>query len=103
MKVAILIFDGMTALDAVGPYEVLSRLPDVEITMVASTRGPKRSDLGSIAVEADATLAEMPRADVLIVSGGTKGVAAAIKDTALLDWIRSVHSTSTWTTSRTLD
>ena len=99
MNVAILIFDGMTALDAVGPYEVLSRLPDVDVRMVASSLGPKRSDLGSLAIEADATLADVPSADVLVIAGGSSGVAKTIEDTAVLDWIRAVHSTSIWTTS----
>lgn len=99
MEVAILIFDGMTILDAVGPYEVLSRLPDVGVTMVATERGSKRSDLDSLAIETDALLSETPRPDVVIVAGGTRGVAAAVKDAAILDWVRSAHETSMFTTS----
>ena len=99
MDIAILVFDGMTVLDAVGPYEVLSRLPDVDVAMVATERGPKRSDLDSLAIEADALLSEIRRPDVVIVAGGTRGVASAIQDEAILEWVRSVHETSTFTAS----
>lgn len=99
MQVAILIFDGMTALDAVGPYEVLSRLPDVDVTLVATQRGPKRSDLGTLAVEADARLDEVERPDVVVVAGGSRGVADVIRDPSILDWLRRVHPTTRWTAS----
>lgn len=99
MEVAILVFDGMTVLDAVGPYEVLSRLPEVDVTMVGTVCGPKRSDLGSLAIEADALLTDTPRPEVVVVAGGTRGVAAAIKDPAILEWLRSVHETSIFTAS----
>ena len=60
MQIAILIYDRLTALDAVGPYEVLSRLPDAELTFVAEEPGPKRTDTGRLALLADASLAEPP-------------------------------------------
>jgi len=99
MEVAILIFDGMTALDAVGPYEVLSRLPTVDVKMVATSLGVKRSDLGSLAISADVLISDVPRPDVVVIAGGTGGIAAGIKDEAILEWVRSVHETSIWTTS----
>jgi len=77
VDIAILVFDGMTVLDAVGPYEVLSRLPSVDVTMVGTERGPKRSDLDSLAIEADALLSETPRPDVVILAGGSCGVELA--------------------------
>jgi transcriptional regulator GlxA family with amidase domain len=98
MDIAILLFDRLTALDAVGPYEVLSRLPDANLTFVATTAGPKRTDTGSLALIADATLADVPRPDILLVPGGP-GQVEAEKDEAVLDWLRTAHETTTWTTS----
>jgi putative intracellular protease/amidase len=54
MNIAILLFDRLTALDAVGPYEVLSRLPGVTVTFVAEEPGPKRTDTGMLALTAPA-------------------------------------------------
>ena len=54
--IAILLFDRLAALDAVGPYEVLSRLPGAKVTFVAEQAGPKRTDTGQLALTADASL-----------------------------------------------
>jgi transcriptional regulator GlxA family with amidase domain len=99
VQVALFIFDGMTALDAVGPYEVLSRLPDVDVRTVSKTLGPKRSDLGSLAIEADALISDLPHPDIVLVSGGSRGVAESVRDPAILDWLRIAHETTTWTAS----
>ena len=64
MRIAILIFDRLTALDAVGPYEVLSRLPGAELRFVAKEAGVKRTDTGALGLEADLALAELPDPDV---------------------------------------
>jgi transcriptional regulator GlxA family with amidase domain len=98
MDIAILLFDRLTALDAVGPYEVLSRLPGANLTFVATEAGPKRTDTKALALVADATLAELPHPDILLVPGGP-GQAEAEKDEAVLDWLRTAHETTTWTTS----
>ena len=98
MDIAILLFDRLTALDAVGPYEVLARLPDANVTFVATEAGPKRTDTGALALVADATLAELPHPDIVLVPGGP-GQAEAEKDDAVLDWLRAAHETTTWTTS----
>ncbi|MGH7896421.1 MAG: DJ-1/PfpI family protein [Candidatus Binatia bacterium] len=98
MKIAILLFEGFTALDAIGPYEVLRLLPGAEIQFVAATAGPKRTDQGSLAVVADHGLSSVPSADVLVVPGGP-GQEAAREDPAVLDWVRLIHATSQWTTS----
>ncbi len=97
-KIAILIFDRLTALDAVGPYEVLSRLPDTELTFVAEEAGPKRTDTGSLALYADATLAELPDPHVVVVPGGP-GQAALMEDGPVHEWLRAAHAGSTWTAS----
>ncbi len=98
MQIAILIYDRLTALDAVGPYEVLSRLPDAELTFVAQEAGPKRTDTGRLALLADASLEEIDHPDIVLVPGGP-GQAALMEDGPVHEWLRAVHDTSTWTTS----
>ncbi|MEU2623702.1 DJ-1/PfpI family protein [Streptomyces sp. NPDC007157] len=98
MQFAIVLYDRFTALDAVGPYETLGRLPDSEVVFVAERTGPVRNDHGNLALIADRTLAEVPRPDVLVVPGGP-GQTPQMANEALLDWIRTADATSTWTTS----
>ena len=98
MQIAILIFDKLTALDAIGPYEVLSRLPDAELAFVAKEAGPKRSDTGALGLSADRSLAELPSPEILLVPGG-EGNRALLADEEVLDWVRTAHESSTWTTS----
>jgi transcriptional regulator GlxA family with amidase domain len=98
MQIAIPVFDRMTALDAIGPYEVLSRIPGAKVTFVASETGPKRADTDMLSVHADATLADIPDPDVILIGGGY-GSRALMKDQEMLDWVRTAHETSQWTTS----
>ena len=98
MEIAIPIFDRLTALDAVGPYEVLSRLPDARVRFVAQEPGPKQTETGMLSLTAEAALEDVPSPDVLVVPGGF-GTRPLMKDEAMLDWIRGVHETSQWTTS----
>ena len=98
MQVAILLFDKITALDAVGPYEVLSRLPDAEVTFVAAETGPKRTENGMLALHADRSLAELTDPEVLVIPGGA-GTRPLAADQTVLDWIRHAHANSLWTTS----
>jgi transcriptional regulator GlxA family with amidase domain len=95
--VAIPIFDGLTALDAIGPYEVLARLPDAEVRFCAAEPGPKRTEDGFLSLTADHALADVKAPDVVVVPGGR---GARVGDHAeLLDWLRASHETSDWTTS----
>ncbi|MFF8097362.1 DJ-1/PfpI family protein [Streptomyces sp. NPDC016675] len=98
MQTAILLFDRFTALDAVGPYETLGRLPDAETVFVAEQAGPVRTDTGNLALTADRTLAEVPAPDIVVVPGGP-GQTAQMENETLLDWLRTADATSTWTTS----
>jgi putative intracellular protease/amidase len=98
MRIAILIFDKLTALDAVGPYEVLSRLPGAELSFVAKEAGPKRTDTGALGVSADIALGDVPDPEIVLVPGG-EGNRPLMKDNEVLDWLRSAHEGSTWTTS----
>lgn len=98
--IGILLYDGYSLLDPTGPAEILSRLPDATVTMVAEKRGAVRTDTGDVAVVADRSLAEIDRLDVLLVPGaGNRGTVEAMNDEALLRWIRRVHRTTRWTTS----
>ncbi len=98
MDIAILIYDRLTALDAVGPYEVLSRLPGATVTFVAEEPGPKRTENGRLALLADASIAELPSPEVLVVPGGY-GQADLMEEGPVHEWLRKAHETSTWTTS----
>lgn len=98
MNIAIPIFDGVTALDAVGPYEVLSRLPGAGVSFLAASRGTKRSENGMLGLTADVTLAELPHPDVVVVPGGF-GTRPLMSDEQLLGWLRTAHESSRWTTS----
>ncbi|MFE9955053.1 DJ-1/PfpI family protein [Micromonospora sp. NPDC005299] len=98
MQIAVLLFDRFTALDAVGPYEVLGRLPGARTVFVADRPGPVTTDVGTLALTATATLDEVTRPDVLVVPGGP-GQIARMTDARLLDWLCAVDATTTWTTS----
>jgi len=98
MRIAIPIFDQFTALDAVGPYEVLSRLPGATVTFVAQAPGPKRTENGMLALTADATFDQLPDPEVIVVPGGF-GTRALMSDETILSWLRRAHDTSEWTTS----
>jgi transcriptional regulator GlxA family with amidase domain len=98
MRIAILIFDGLAALDAVGPYEVLSRLPGAELRFVAKEAGTKRADTGALGMQADLALADLVAPEVVLVPGG-EGNRPLMRDPEVLDWLRAAHESSTWTTS----
>ncbi|HEX4789934.1 MAG TPA: DJ-1/PfpI family protein [Actinospica sp.] len=99
MDIVIPIFPDFTALDAIGPYEVLRMLPDVRVTFAAAERGTiVRTDSTFIGLHADRALTEIDAADVLVVPGGW-GTRAAMKDEELLDWVRRIHGTTRFTTS----
>lgn len=98
MDVAIPLYDGFTALDAIGPYEVLSRLPGCTVTFCSAVRGEVRSDRRSLGVTADAALDDIASPDVVVVPGGP-GSREAMVDHTLLEWVRGVHEHSQWTTS----
>jgi putative intracellular protease/amidase len=98
MDIAIPIFDRLTALDAVGPYEVLSRLPQATVHFIAQTPGPKRTETKMLALTADLALDELTDPEVIVVPGGY-GTRTLMQDENLLAWLRAAHQTSEWTTS----
>ena len=98
MLVTIPLFDRFTALDAVGPYEVLSRLPGAEVVFVAEQAGPVRADTHALALVADRALADVDACDVVVVPGGP-GTRAMLEPHPLHDWLRAIDATTQWTTS----
>jgi transcriptional regulator GlxA family with amidase domain len=98
MNIAIPIFDRITALDAVGPYEVLSRIPGATVKFIAEETGTKRTETEMLGIVADATLDELPDPEVIVVPGGS-GTRPLMADEKMLGWLRTAHETSQWTTS----
>jgi len=98
MDIAIYIFEKLTALDAIGPYEVLQRLPGANVKFVGPERGPVRTDQGMLGVVVDYERDEVMTADILVVPGGI-GTRALITDEPTLEWIRAIDAGTTWTTS----
>jgi putative intracellular protease/amidase len=98
MQIAIPIYDRFTALDAVGPYEVLSRLPGATVYFIADERGIKRTETEMLGLNADLALDELTEPDVLVVPGGY-GTRALLEDERMLAWVRHAHEHSEWTTS----
>jgi putative intracellular protease/amidase len=98
MKIAIPIFDRVTALDAVGPYEVLSRLPGAELKFVGFEPGPVKTDNGMLSLNVEVALEDYAEPDVLVFPGGF-GTRALMGNPRMLDWVRSVNEGTEWTTS----
>jgi putative intracellular protease/amidase len=98
MQIAVFLYPGFTALDCVGPYDVLSRLPDAQVVFCASERGEVRTETEMLGITADASIDEIPRPDVLLIPGGF-GTRALMSDERVLDWVRGVHDHTQWTTS----
>lgn len=96
MRLSILLFDGFTALDVVGGYEVLANVPGMTLDFVAAAPGPVASDSGALGLMASLSYAELAATDILYVPGGP-GVEAALRDEALIDCIRRAGAASTWT------
>ena len=98
MKIVFLFYEGITALDAIGPHEILSRLPGASTFRVAERTGPIQTDASQLKLIADYSLTDVTNADVILVPGA--GNATALSDhPETLEWLRSIHVTTTWTTS----
>jgi transcriptional regulator GlxA family with amidase domain len=98
LRIAVVLFPRLTALDAIGPYEVLQRLPGATLTFVGHQRGEVRTENGFLGLTVDETFAEFTDPDVVVVPGGI-GSRALLTDDPVLNWIRVAHSTSRFTTS----
>jgi transcriptional regulator GlxA family with amidase domain len=98
MQVAIPLFPKFTALDGIGPYEALQHIHHFDVTFIGHERGEVRSDNGMLGITRDATFEEMPRPDVIVFPGGV-GTRALMNDERVLEWVRSAHEHTTFTTS----
>ena len=96
--VAIPLFPRFTALDAIGPYEVLQRIPSIDVMFVGHRRGEVRTENGMLGVTCDATFDEVGAPDVVVFPGGI-GTRRLIHDDAVRAWLQSVHPNTTFTTS----
>jgi len=98
VEIVIPIFPNLTALDAVGPYEVLSRLPHATVRFLAAEPGPQATENGMLSLVAEGRLADHPHPDIVLMPGGF-GTRALMEDEATLGWLREAHAASDWTTS----
>jgi len=98
LKIAILLYEGFTALDAIGPYEVLRSAPGWEVEFVAKQRGEVRTDSGAVGLTADRSLEETEAPEILLVPGGM-GTRQKMEDEEILAWLRQVDQRTKWTTS----
>ena len=98
MQIAAVLFPRLTALDLIGPYETLQRLPGATVTFVGHRRGEVRTENGFLGLTVDAAFDEVMQPDVVIVPGGV-GTRALMGDQVVLDWLRAVHPTTRYTTS----
>ena len=98
MQVAIPLFPRFTALDAIGPYEVLQRVPSIDVTFVGHQRGEVRSDNGMLGITIDATFEDLANPDVVVFPGGV-GTRPLVHDERVLAWVRTAHKSTTYTTS----
>jgi putative intracellular protease/amidase len=97
MQIAIGLYPGFTALDAIGPYQVLSQIPGATVLFTAVHAGPLRDDT-ALTVNIDKTIDEVPHPDVIVIPGGM-ATRRLLDGDPLVDWVRDVHATTTWTTS----
>jgi putative intracellular protease/amidase len=98
MEISVVLYDRFTALDCMGPYEILSRLPGARLRFLARKAGPVTTDTGMLTVMAEAALKDVSKPDIVLVPGGP-GDEAALADAEITDWISKAHETTKWTTS----
>ena len=98
MEICVVLYDHFTALDCIGPYEVLSRLPGARLRFVAKKAGPVTTDTGMLTIVAEAALKDVQRPDIVLVPGGP-GDEGAAADSEIIEWLQRAHETTRWTTS----
>jgi putative intracellular protease/amidase len=98
MQIAYLLYDRFTALDIIGPHDVLNSVPGNESIFVAEDPGPVRNESDTVSLVADASINEVTSPDIVVIPGGF-GNRILLDHEPLHDWIRTVHAATTWTTS----
>jgi putative intracellular protease/amidase/YHS domain-containing protein len=96
--VGILLYDGYTTLDAMGPYQVLSEMMGVQVFFVGRNKG-LIANMNGVKIQCDTSIAEVKQLDILVIPGGLKETYLSTKDTALINWIRAIDVHSKYTTS----
>jgi transcriptional regulator GlxA family with amidase domain len=99
LQIAIVLYPGLTTLDAIGPYEVLRFTPDSEVRFVSNEPGPIMTDSGVLTLGATHAYAETPAPDIVVVPGSEANTTTAMADRQLIEWLARVHQTSCWTLS----
>jgi transcriptional regulator GlxA family with amidase domain len=99
VQIAIALYPKMTALDAMGPYAVLSLVPGAEVVLCAAEPGTVTDDNGLLHIRVDSALDDVGTPDVVVLPGGTITRTMAHPDEPIVRWVRRVHPTTTWTTS----
>lgn len=95
MEIAILVFDGMTAIDVIGPYEVLASIPQTNVYFVSVSSGMKRIDTNVFSFSAEKSIEELPHPDILLIPGGN--ILPLLQNEAVLEWTRTAYKSSQWT------
>ena len=98
MDIVITLFDRFEPLDAIGPYEILANMPGATVRFVAREPGQIADALGAMSVTVPTRYDAVESCDVLLVPGGA-GVGPLTTDEAFLDWLRTIHATTAFTTS----
>jgi transcriptional regulator GlxA family with amidase domain len=98
MEIAILLYPNFTALDCIGPYEILSRLPGAKVRFISAKGGPVTADTGMLTIQSEASINDVPAPDLVLVPGGP-GDEGAAADKSVLAWLKKAHQTTKWTTS----
>jgi putative intracellular protease/amidase len=99
VQIAFGLYPGFTALDAIGPYQVLTNLPGAEVVVCAESTGQLPDDNGLLRFHVAHRFDDVSEPDVLLVPGGFITRRIAAEGGAIVDWIRRAHETTTWTTS----
>ena len=98
VQAVIPLFPRFTALDGIGPYEVLQRIPEIDVTFIGHSRGEVRSENGFLGITRDGTFEDFPTPDVIVFPGGV-GTRPLAKDERVLEWVRAAHAHTRYTTS----
>src|SRR4029453_1482478 len=99
MQIAIGLYPGFTALDAIGPYNVFTNVPGTDVVLCAERKGALADDSGILRLEMERSFDDVPTPDVLLVPGGLVTRVVAAEGGPIVDWIRAAHETTTYTTS----
>jgi putative intracellular protease/amidase len=95
MQIALALYPKFTMLDIVGPFQVLVDVPGHDVAFVAAEKGLVPDHTGRSGLIATKAFNDMPAPDVIVIPGGMNDDV----DDPVVDWIRQVHPTATWTTS----